>query len=136
MVSQRPHHASARRGISAISRISHTIVSGRQWSLAYQDQSWRPPTDVYETDDSIVVKLEVAGMSEDDFEITFADRTLMIRGARHDPSEKVGYHQMEISYGEFRTDIDVPLQINADGIEASYHNGFLLITMPKVRRSF
>ncbi len=106
-------------------------IANSQWILPRQGQAWRPQTDVYETDDSIVVKVEVAGMAEDDFAITFSDQNLIITGVRRDPSAKLGYHQMEIPYGEFRTDVYVSKAIKVDGIEASYENGFLLVTLPK-----
>ena len=47
-------------------------------------RTWRPPTDVYETDDAVIVKLEVAGMNPDDFKISFDDRVLTISGSRQD----------------------------------------------------
>ena len=108
-----------------------SIISGGRWTLIRHGQLWRPPTDVYETRDSIVVKVEVAGMVEDDFAITFAERTLAIAGVRHDPSAKVGYHQMEIAYGEFRTEVYIPEIIDPDSIEASYKDGFLVVVLPK-----
>jgi HSP20 family protein len=108
-----------------------SMMSGGHWTLIRQGQLWRPPTDVYETRDSIVVKVEVAGMVEDDFTITFAERTLVIAGVRHDPAAKVGYHQMEIFYGEFRTEVYIPETIDPDSIDASYKDGFLLVVLPK-----
>jgi HSP20 family protein len=108
-----------------------TNIADSRWILPHQGQIWRPPTDVFETDSSIVVKVEVAGMAEHDFSITFSDRNLIVAGIRHDPSAKLGYHQMEIPYGEFRTDVYVSEAIDVDGIEASYENGFLLVTLPK-----
>jgi HSP20 family protein len=113
-----------------------TSVASSQWVLSRHGQVWRPPTDVYETDSNIVVKVEVAGMAEDDFSITFVERSLAVAGIRRDPSAKLGYHQMEIPYGEFHTEVYVPEAIDVDGIEASYTNGFLIVTLPKasVRR--
>jgi HSP20 family molecular chaperone IbpA len=108
-----------------------TSVTDTRWVLPQHGRIWRPPTDVYETDDSIVVKVEVAGMSEDDFTITYSDQYLIIAGIRRDPAAKLGYHQMEIPYGEFRTDAYVSKAVDADGIEASYEDGFLLVTLPK-----
>ena len=108
-----------------------TNVTDSRWMLSHHGRVWRPPTDVYETHDSIVVKVEVAGMAEDDFSITYSDRNLIVGGIRRDPAAKLGYHQMEIPYGEFRTDVYVPEAVDADGIEASYENGFLLVTLPK-----
>jgi HSP20 family protein len=108
-----------------------TSIAGSRWILSHLGQVWRPPTDVYETDDSIVVKVEVAGMAGDDFAITFAEHNLIIAGVRSDPSTKLGYHQMEIPYGEFRTEVYVSEAIVVDSIQASYEDGFLLVTLPK-----
>jgi HSP20 family protein len=110
-----------------------TIMANSQWILPRSGQIWRPPTDVYETDDSIMVEVEVAGMAEDDFAITLAERTLVVAGVRRDPSAKLVYHQMEIPYGEFRTEVYVSEAIDVDGVEASYKDGFLLVILPKAK---
>lgn len=112
------------------------VFYGRQWSVSYPGRMWRPPTDVYETRDALVVRMEIAGMSEDDFDITFADGHLTVRGVRHDREEKLGYHQMEIPYGEFVAEIYLALPIRVEAITAAYHNGFLIITLPKDDRRY
>ena len=106
-------------------------VPGQRWMPTGQQQIWRPPTDVYETDTGIVVKVEIAGMQEEDFAISLDSRRLIISGVRHDPAAKVGYQQMEIMYGHFETDVHVPGAIDQDGIEATYQNGFLSVSLPK-----
>lgn len=93
--------------------------------------AWRPPTDVYETERSIEVRVEVAGMREEDFRISLADRSLIIAGRRKDPSPKRAYQQMEISWGEFRTEVYLPCAVDEERVEASYKDGFLLIVLPK-----
>jgi HSP20 family protein len=135
MTSQQTY-AGARQRVSSPGQVITTVVYGRQWSLSYQGRTWRPPTDVYETADAVVVKLEVAGMSEEDFDIAFVDGNLLIRGIRHDPTEKLGYHQMEISYGEFRVEVYLPVPILPDRIAATYQNGFLLVSLPKEHRRY
>ncbi len=45
---------------------------------------WRPPTDVFETEDAIIVRVEIAGMLENDFSIVLDGRYLSIRGMRSD----------------------------------------------------
>ncbi len=93
---------------------------------------WRPPTDVYETSDEVVIKVEVAGMSPDGFEISFANRILQIHGYRVDKERKQSYHCLEIPYGEFLSEVYLPGNYAQDRIEAQYDNGFLRITLPKV----
>jgi HSP20 family protein len=93
--------------------------------------AWRPPTDAYETEACVEVRVEVAGMREKDFRISLADSILIIAGRREDPSPKRAYQQMEISWGEFRTEVYLPCAVDKEKIEASYEDGFLLIVLPK-----
>ena len=95
---------------------------------------WRPPTDVYETDDAVIVKIEIAGMKPDDFRISFVDRMLTVTGVRQDVDAKLSYHCLEIPYGEFRAEVFLSGTYIADEIEAKYESGFLYITLPKSKR--
>ena len=91
---------------------------------------WRPPTDVYETQEAVVVRVEIAGMRETDFDIMLNNRQLVIRGVRNEASERRAYHQMEIRFGEFRSEVELPHPVELDQIKAVYNNGFLTIMMP------
>ncbi len=95
---------------------------------------WRPPTDVYETDVAIIVKIEVAGMNPEDFTISFADRTLTVHGFRKDIEAKLTYHCLEIPYGEFLVEVLLPGTYDESGIEARYEQGFLYVTLPKAKQ--
>ncbi len=106
------------------------ITDTSRWRITYRPHAWRPPTDVYETEDAIIIRVEVAGMREGDFTISVVDRSLTIRGIRQDTSEKRAYHQMEIAFGEFTTEVDLPYTIITDKVEATYRDGFLRITLP------
>lgn len=108
-------------------------VPGQGWVSARQHKTWSPPTDVYETDDCMMVKVEIAGMKEEDFSISLDAQTLVITGVRHDPAAKLGYQQMEILYGHFETRVHVPRAIEEDEIEATYRNGFLAVRLPKAK---
>lgn len=92
---------------------------------------WRPPTDVFETDETIVVRVEIAGMEEAEISIELRERLLVIHGFRQDVSERRAYHQMEISFGEFMTEIEVPVPIVADEVVAEYKGGFLKVILPR-----
>mgnify|MGYP006312275111 CR=1 FL=1 len=107
--------------------------AGYDYYLVRMQRVWHPPTDVYETDDEIVVKVEIPGMREEDFDITVVDRQLVISGKRPDPGHKLSYHNMEIQYGEFRTQVRVQWQLDQDAVEATYDNGFLYVRLPKAR---
>jgi HSP20 family protein len=109
------------------------VSDGTRWRIVTRPHVWRPSTDVFETDESVIIRVEIAGMREEDFSISLEDRFVTIRGVRQDTSEKRAYHQMEIPFGEFSTEIELLCAVSVQGIEAVYQNGFLQIVLPKVR---
>ncbi|MCC6956988.1 MAG: Hsp20/alpha crystallin family protein [Anaerolineales bacterium] len=106
--------------------------TSHHWRLLMHSP-WRPPTDVFETEDSIMVRVEAAGMREDNFSVELNGRELLIRGVRQDLSERRAFHQMEIRFGEFMLSIELPYFIDSNRVEALYDNGFLVISLPKAR---
>jgi HSP20 family protein len=119
--------------LDEIERLFEGAMPSGRWVSIRGGKTWRPPTDVYETDAYVVVKVEIAGMEMEDFYISFSDRILTIEGVRRDPVAKLAYQQMEISYGDFRTEIHLPWAIEEEEIEATYKDGFLKVILPKVR---
>jgi len=94
---------------------------------------WRPATDVFETEESIVVRVEIAGVREEDFSILLKGNQLTVRGNRPDVLERRAYYQLEISFGEFLTEVDLPGPVLSDHVTAEYIDGFLRLVFPKDR---
>ena len=92
---------------------------------------WSPPTDVYETEEAYVVRVEIAGMREDDFEVLLQNNTLLISGSRPDLAERRAYQQMEIRFGKFSTALNLPGPVNIERARAEYKDGFLTVVLPK-----
>jgi len=101
------------------------------WHLSTCPGTWRPALDVYEVEDSIVVRMEIAGMREADFTVTLSHNKITFSGCRLDHSEKKAYHRMEIFFGEFQAEIEITQPFHARGAEAFYADGFLKIILPK-----
>jgi HSP20 family protein len=106
------------------------ISDTSRWRISSRPHAWRPPTDVFETNDALIIRVEVAGMRESDFTISLVERNLTIRGVRQDASERRSYHQMEIAFGEFTSEVELPFVVLADRVEATYRDGFLHIRLP------
>jgi len=70
-------------------------------------------------------------MRENDFAIELNGRILSIKGSRQDVAERRAFHQMEIRFGEFSIELELPFHIENDQIQATYSNGFLRIILPK-----
>ena len=114
----------------------HLFVSlgtGREVVSPGRPRVWHPPTDVYETDDDVTVKVEVAGVGEEDFAIQLAGRVLTVVGRRDDPVTKLACQQMEISYGAFRSQVQLPCEVDGNSATAKYSVGFLFVTLPKAQ---
>jgi HSP20 family protein len=79
-----------------------------------------------------VVKVEVAGMRDEDFEVAFENNILLIRGNRPDLNERRAYHQMEIRFGRFEITVEIPVVVDVEKAKAEYKDGFLVIILPKV----
>jgi len=94
---------------------------------------WSPPTDFYETEAAHIVRVEIAGMRDEDFEVVLENNILFISGSRPDLPEKRAYHQMEIRFGKFTTAVGLPEPVNVDEARAEYKDGFLTVTLPKAK---
>jgi HSP20 family protein len=106
------------------------VTDTSRWRITSRPHAWRPPTDVFEIEGAIIVRVEVAGMRESDFTISLVERNLTIRGIRQDTAERRAYHQMEIAFGEFTTEVELSLPVMTEKVEATYRDGFLRITLP------
>jgi HSP20 family protein len=110
---------------------SQTVSGGKRWRNGVRSPIWRPPTDVFETEQAVIVRVEIAGMHEDDFSISLTGDQLTVRGNRPDIQERRAYHQMEIVFGEFNVEVILPAPILADKVHAEYQTGFLRLEFPK-----
>lgn len=109
-----------------------------QASILQPSTTWRPPADILESPKLIRVKVELAGMEEEDIEVTLYEDALVISGERHDnqePNEGLNYHEAQIRYGPFRVEVFLLTPIMRDTVAARYKNGMLLVDLPKLPAS-
>jgi HSP20 family protein len=97
-----------------------------------EETRWAPNTDVYVTDEGLVIKVEVAGLRREDLEITVEGNRVMINGSRPDSCRvaKCRFLMMEINYGHFESVIDLPAGYDVAKARAAYQNGFLRMDIP------
>jgi len=94
---------------------------------------WKPPTDVYETEDAVVVHMDIAGMRSDDFKVELAAGVLTISGERQSLREgKRHYHALEVQVGPFERRLRLPVPVDPGSIRASYEAGFLEVRLQKL----
>ena len=118
-----------RKSIPTMLETRREIFHAINWHI--RSSVWSPPTDLYETNEGFVVRVEIGGMKEDDFEVAVENSILIISGQRSDLNERRAYHQMEIRFGKFEIAVEIPVPVDADRSVAEYKDGFLLIHLPK-----
>lgn len=118
-----------RKSFSAMTATRRETLHTTSWHV--RASIWSPPTDVYETQENYVIKVEISGMRDEDFEVAFEDNILTISGHRSDFNERRAYHQMEIRFGRFEIAVGIPVTVNMEKAAAEYKDGFLTIVLPK-----
>ncbi|HTI15247.1 MAG TPA: Hsp20/alpha crystallin family protein [Dictyobacter sp.] len=109
-----------------------------QQAMLHQSTTWRPLADILESAELFRVKVELAGMREEDIEVTLYEDALLISGERRDDHENqdgFSYHEAQIRYGPFRVEVYIPTPVVRDEVTAHYENGMLSVDLPKLPAS-
>ncbi len=97
-------------------------------------EGWTPHTDILETEDDVIIVMDLAGVGKEDFRVTFEENLLKVSGMRtkRQPPGLIRFHRMEIEYGPFEKLFRVPGElVDPQQIQAVHRNGFLELTLPK-----
>ena len=92
-----------------------------------------PSAEIEETDDEVVVTVEVPGLDRDDLDLTITSGGLTIRGEKAEQKEdrRRGLHVVERRYGSFFRTVPLPPGLDVDRARASVTNGLLTVKFPK-----
>lgn len=101
------------------------------WHLISRREAWGPPTDVIEAGDAVYVRVEIAGMGDEELSVTLDPPFLLIQGSRPSPKEEGMIQQLEIGYGRFQRGIKLPVPVELEGTKATYKDGILEVKLPK-----
>ena len=96
--------------------------------------TFAPRIDLEETDDAYVVKAELPGVEDKDFEVTLEEDVLVLSGEKRTErsEENEGRHYVESISGRFERRIALPMEVNGDEVKATYKNGVVTINLPKL----
>ncbi len=108
------------------------------------DDAWKPlysqdnllPLDVDETETGYTISAAVPGMNPEDIHVNIQDNVLTISGESNSETERKDENgkrvlMRERRYGKFSRSVRLAQPVNADGVEASYENGVLMLSVPK-----
>jgi len=90
-------------------------------------------SEIEETDDEVVVRVEAPGLQKSDCEVVIEDNMMRISGEKHVEHQTKGstYHMMERAYGAFHRTFTLPRSVESDKAVASYDKGVLTVRVPK-----
>src|SRR5215831_4272512 len=96
-----------------------------------------PAVDFYEEKDDIVVKAELPGIDKNNVEVNLTDHTLTIKGEKKKEEEvkEKNYYRSERSYGSFVRALELPTNVHADKVKATFKDGVLEVRLPKTEEA-
>lgn len=92
-----------------------------------------PSVDLSETDEEVILSMELPGISEEDIEVNISQDVLTVSGEKKQETEEneKGWYRMERHYGSFKRAIPLPVEPDLENVDASFKNGVLTVKMPK-----
>ncbi len=112
--------------------IASRLIGGLP-SLLRESSELIPAFDVSETGDHIIVKADMPGIDPKNLEINLSGNILTVKGEKEEEhkEENESYHWTERQFGSFVRTFTLPADLKQDGIEATYKDGVLTISIPK-----
>lgn len=101
--------------------------------MPMESGGWQPAVDIYEANENIYVYADMAGVSPSTLKVAVDDQRLHISGVRQLPAQQsiACIHQLEIELGAFQRIVTLPSAVDIEGVDSSYANGMLMVTLPK-----
>jgi HSP20 family protein len=122
-----------------VNRIFEDVIMRPRRGAEQEDLTagqWSPPVDIFESSESIVLRVEVPGIEQPALDVEIKDNSLIVRGDRKfEEVEGRNYQQVERAYGTFRRVFSLPVPVQQDQIHAVLKNGVLEITLLKEEKA-
>lgn len=110
------------------------LASETEW---FDDGEGQLALDVYQTEDTMVIKAPLAGVRASELEVAVTDEVVTIKGSRQDAhaARRDAYFVQECYWGSFVRSYVLPVAVDADRAQATLTDGMLTILIPKAERS-
>ena len=100
-------------------------------SPSQEEGEWRPPVDIYERDDALVLVMDLPGVRKEDIDLQVDGATLTVQGEKTRQLADTRSLRLERPVGRFRRSFRMGAPIDPARVKASYRNGVLEIVLPK-----
>lgn len=121
-----------------VNRFLNDLLGNGDWG--FRDNlaaAWTPPVDIFEQADHIRILTELPGVKPEHVKLSVEGNVLTLSGTKEQETEErtERVHRYERTYGTFERTFTLPATIDASGIKATYDNGVLTVTLPKVEKA-
>lgn len=109
-----------------------------RWAASrWAPEAWMPAVDVIEDNDSVIVRAALPNINKDNLEVKVSENVVTLNGRIEEEKEDKGrnYYLRELRTGSFRRDIPLPSEVESEKVSASYRQGVLTITLPKIKEA-
>lgn len=123
-----------RNPLDELRREMGRLLDGR--ALNPLDGDWNrpayPPLNIWDDGDALALEAEVPGVASGDLQVYAVGNELTVKGHRNPTrDESRAYQRRERIGGEFSRVVTLPVEIDADKIEATLRDGVLSLKLPK-----
>lgn len=120
---------------SEMDRLFDQFFDWRPFRRSFDEGDWTPLVDVSETGKEVIVNAEIPGMDAKDIDISLNGRVLTLRGEKKSNHEEKNenFHRIERRYGAFSRSFELPADVDANKVKATYKDGVLKISLPKTK---
>ena len=116
-----------------VNRVFDSFFGSPTSASSRMDRMWKPVVDLYETQDDVVVELELPGVREKDIALSITGDVLTVKGERQFDEQRNSGNSLYIerAWGKFERSIRLPMPVDAGRVKATYRDGVLEVRLPK-----
>lgn len=96
--------------------------------------TWQPPINAFRCERGVRICVDLAGVEKSSIDLTVEPRRVVMRGSRNPPEptteRALQLLALEIDYGPFEREIELPIDVDVESVHAEQENGLLWITLP------
>jgi HSP20 family protein len=117
---------------SGMDDLFERFLKGEVGSPDWPAGGYEVPTEVFHTDNNLVIRMDLPGVDPQEVEVTVQENVLLINGTRRFPfeAEEIRFVRRGTFYGDFTQRVSLGRGLDVEAIKAGYDNGVLQLTIP------
>ena len=99
--------------------------------------AWNPSCNIYDKNGDLMVEAELPGVAKEDIDVRVENGVLTLRGERKQEEEvkEEDFYRLERAYGSFSRSFNLPSNVDAERIDATFKDGVLKLRVPRIEEA-